>query len=376
MAFTFLHTSDWHVGKPFGRFLPEQQGVLRQARLTAIDRLADAARGGRARHVLVAGDVYDQPKLPDRELRAPLGQMHAHRDIAWHIIPGNHDPAGAGSVWERAVRDGLPANVNLYLEPRPAEIAEACWLLPAPLAAKSMTEDPTAWMDGAATPAGCHRIGLAHGSIQGFGSEKGASIEIAPDRPRRAGLSYMALGDWHGLSEIGPRAAYSGTPEPDGFLDNMPGFALLVTLEGVTSPPQLQRRQIGEHRWLQRSIGLVRSSDLAALEGEIEGLGAQARRTLLSLDIAGRVTMAEDREVRARLDRLESRVFHLDRRLERMLPTLGDDDLTQLAEGPLRDIGSELSLLTADVAHPEQAVAARALRHLYDVSQAMDGGQP
>ena len=40
----FLHTSDWHIGKPFGRFDAEQAAVLRRARLTAIDRLADTAR--------------------------------------------------------------------------------------------------------------------------------------------------------------------------------------------------------------------------------------------------------------------------------------------------------------------------------------------
>ena len=203
MALTFLHTSDWHIGKPFGRFDAEQAAILRRARLTAIDRLAEAARRGRALHVLVAGDVFDRPGLSDRDLRAPLAQMQAHADLAWHVIPGNHDPAVAGGIWERAVRDGLPGNVHLHLEARPVEIADRCWLLPAPLAARAMSQDPTAWMDTAATPEGALRIGLAHGSIQGFGSEHSASIEIAPDRPRRAGLSYLALGDWNGVREIG-----------------------------------------------------------------------------------------------------------------------------------------------------------------------------
>ena len=45
MALTLLHTADWHIGKPFGGFEPDKAGVLGHARLTAIDRLADAARG-------------------------------------------------------------------------------------------------------------------------------------------------------------------------------------------------------------------------------------------------------------------------------------------------------------------------------------------
>ncbi len=40
----------------------------------------------------------------------------------------------------------------------------------------------------------------------------------------------MALGDWHGRKQIGPRTWYSGTPEPDAFQDNDPGHALIVAL--------------------------------------------------------------------------------------------------------------------------------------------------
>ena len=367
MAFTFLHTSDWHIGKPFGR-LGERAEVLRHARLSAIERLAAAARTGNARHALVAGDLFDQPGLADRDVRAPIAQMQVHADIAWHVIPGNHDLAVPGGAWERARRDGLPVNVHLHLEARPVEIAPACWLLPAPLAARAMSEDPSAWMDHAATPEGALRIGLAHGSIQGFGSERSASIAIAPDRPRHAGLAYLALGDWHGCREIGPRAAYCGTPEPDGFLDNAPGLALVVTIDGPGATPRIERCEIGRHRWLARTVGTVRSSDLAALEGEIEGLGAQALQALLQVEVAGRITLTEERAVRQRLDRLEGRVLYLERRLGRLQTAPDEADIEQLADGPLREIGRELSLVAADGMLADRGKAARALRHLVDLA--------
>ncbi len=83
-------------------------------------------------------------------------------------------------------------------------------------------------MDGVASPAGTLRIGLAHGSVQGFGSAGEANVPIDPARVKSAGLSYLALGDWHGTTRISDRAWYSGTPEPDGFRDNDPGNALVV----------------------------------------------------------------------------------------------------------------------------------------------------
>ena len=90
-------------------------------------------------------------------------------------------------------------------------------VLPAPLTAKSTSRDPTAWMDAAATPSGSLRIGLAHGSVQGFGSAGEANVPIDPARAKSAGLAYLALGDWHGTTRISERVWYSGTPEPDGF---------------------------------------------------------------------------------------------------------------------------------------------------------------
>lgn len=369
MAFKLLHTSDWHIGKPFGRFAPEVAGVLRHARLKACDRLAAAARAGGARHVLVAGDVYDRPGLSDRDVRAPLEQMRAHADLVWHVIPGNHDPAEPGGVWDRVAQLGLPPNVRLHLHARPVEIESGTWLLPAPLAARALSSDPTAWMDDAPTPAGAIRLGLAHGSIQGFGSERSASIAIAPDRPRRAGLDYLALGDWHGAKQIGPRAAYSGTPEPDAFLDNEPGFALLVSVDGQGAEPRIERAPIGEYRWQNRVFDGAHMTELARLQGEIEGLAAAARQMLLRVEIAGRLTIGEERHLRCGLDLMESRVFHLERDVQRMSLRAETDDIDSLPDGGLREVARELSELAAAESDPNHPIAARALRHLFEIAE-------
>ena len=53
--------------------------------------------------------------------------------------------------------------------------------------------------------------------MQGFDSAGEANNPIAPDRARRAGLDYLALGDWHRTLQIGPATWYAGTPEADRF---------------------------------------------------------------------------------------------------------------------------------------------------------------
>ncbi len=216
----FVHTADWQIGKAFGGFPPEKQGVLRDARLSAVDRIAVIAHGHGATHVLVAGDVYDSETLPARDVMRLIERLKAHAPLVWLLLPGNHDPDRYGGLYERLLRSGLPVNVRLCREARPISLAPGVVVLPAPLKSRAETGDPTAWMDHAETPGEPIRIGLAHGSVQGFGSSSEAAARIDPLRLRSAGLAYLALGDWHGTKKVAEGVWYAGTPEPDRYLGN------------------------------------------------------------------------------------------------------------------------------------------------------------
>lgn len=373
MAITFLHTSDWHIGKPFGRFDDARAAILRRARLDAIDRLAQLGMSAGARSALVAGDVFDRPNLSDRDVREPLGQMRAHAGITWHIIPGNHDPAITGGIWDRIARDGLPANVRLHLAPGSVEIEPGCFLLPAPLTAKAVSRDPTLFMDETATPEGALRIGLAHGSIQGFGSKNDAAVMIAPDRARRAGLDYLALGDWHGTLKIGSHAAYSGTPEPDGYLDNDAGGALLVTIEGHGAAPRIERHATGQYEWAEHRLDVMRATDIDALEGSVEAWGPRARGKLLSLRLAGPIGLADLEALRHRLARIDARLFVLETNEEDLRVVAADSDLDSLSDAGLAALATSLAAGAQSRNAHEAAVAARALRHLFHLATEATG---
>jgi hypothetical protein len=225
----FIHSADWQIGKVFKQFGAKEES-LRQARLNVIERLGDLALTNGARHVLVAGDVYDSDAPSPVRLRAPIERMKPFAEVHWHLLPGNHDPHRPEGVWDRLLQIGLPENVHLHLMPGAAALDERAFLLPAPLARKAESGDVTAWMDGATTPPGALRIGLAHGSVTNFGSEGEATNPIDPARPKSAGLEYLALGDWHRTLQIGPAAWYAGTPEPDRAGGQEEGTALLVDI--------------------------------------------------------------------------------------------------------------------------------------------------
>ena len=361
MALRFVHTADWQLGRPFTRFPEELAGRLRAARLGAIERIVGAARAHGAAHVLVAGDVWDQETPSETTLVQPLDLMARASDLIWWLLPGNHDPARPNGLWERIATLGPPANVRLCVEAAPLSLPEGFWLLPAPLGHRGATGDPTSVFDAMVTPAGEPRIGLAHGGVVDFVTAGEAAAVIAPDRAARSGLAYLALGDWHGRLGIDRRTWYAGTPEPDRFAANDPGWCLAVTLAGGDAPPVVEAVRTAEFRWHGERVELVPGAEPEVFDRLTRDPSIPAARTLARLDLAGNVGLAERAALEARLDQLGPQLAHLEWR---------DDDLATLVEaGDLDALGETGSLRAAGEAlaarAEEDPAARRALDLLY-----------
>ena len=358
-----IHTSDWQLGKPFGRIGEEARLALGEARLDAIDTIAALARRESAPFVLVAGDVFDNPEPGDRVYRQALSRMKAAADIVWMLLPGNHDPARPDGIWTRLLAD-VPDNVRPCLEPKPVPLGDDAWLLPAPLVFKRSLDDPTAWFDGAETPPGALRIGLAHGPVREFGGEGAANL-LAADRARRAGLAYLALGDWHGHLAVGPATHYSGTPEPDDFGRTATGLVLGVELAGPAAPPRIVEHRTARYDWIAADWHISGSDDLAA---RLDGLAAASALAglVVRLRIAGRVSLAERVAIR---DRLENGVAHelrwLDLDLSELQARPTEGDLAEIdLNGVLRDAAERLQAI-AEEGGGQARLASAALERLY-----------
>ena len=306
----FIHTADWQIGKPFKQF-GDRESVLRQARLAAIENIGQLAAKEGATHVLVAGDVYDTEAPTARTLLEPLERMRRFGDLQWHLLPGNHDPHRPKGVWDRVLESEPPSNIHLHLKPEPVDFGPGAVLLPAPLTRKSEGGDLTEWMDRVETAPGAIRIGVAHGSVVGFGSGSEATNPIDPRRPALARLEYLALGDWHRTVQIGPSIWYSGTPEPDRAGGQEAGQALVVEIPGPGATATVTPHTVGSYRWLTIEDQLTDTGELEDLETRVRGL-PHLSSTILRLQLRGTLPLAGRAELDRRLLGIGAAMFHLD----------------------------------------------------------------
>ncbi len=362
-----LHTADWQIGKPFRRF-GDKVEALRAARLDAIERLGRLAVSEGVAHILVAGDVFDSETPTNVTLRGPLERMRGFAGIAWRLLPGNHDPHRPGGVWDRLRALGVPPNVRLHLSPEPVALGESCFLLPAPLTSKAETRDLTAHMDASSTPEGAIRIGLAHGAITQFGAGEGeAKNPIDPARAERAGLDYLALGDWHRTQSINARTWYAGTPEPDRHNSQAVGSALIVTIPRAGAVPQVERRCVGAYHWRSETIALTEDDQLAAHEAALRAAAEPMSKLVLALSVTGAVSIAGRRSVEQWIERLQALVFHLDADLAMRVRPDRDDFEAIDFDGVLRRVAETLKQRMAEpsLAPAERQTAEDALMTLY-----------
>lgn len=284
----FIHSSDLHLGKRFGNMPEDLRGRLREARHGIIARLAAHAQDNGANIVLLAGDTFDTETPAPEIRRQAFAEMNHHSLLRWILLPGNHDSLQAAQLWN-ALRGDAPDNIVLATEAEIVTIAPGVALLPAPCTARRPGRDLTQWMDGAATPDGSIRLGLAHGAIQSFSEDEVASDVIAPDRAKRAGLDYMALGDWHGSVCVNERTHYSGTPEPDRFKHGKPGQAILVSIEEAGAIPEIRTVDTGSFLWQDISLHLLPQDDSVGSLASLLPTGTKRRQTLLRIAASGRV---------------------------------------------------------------------------------------
>ncbi|WP_159981544.1 MULTISPECIES: DNA repair exonuclease [unclassified Novosphingobium] len=336
----FIHTADWQLGKPFGRFDAVTRAALTEARFDAIDAIGRAAAQHGAGHVIVAGDVFDTEGPDDRTIVQAVTRMARH-DCRWWLLPGNHDFARNGGLWDRVRRRGA-ANVTVLAEALPHEIEDGAWLLPAPLIHRHTLDDPTEAFDRMDTPGARLRIGVGHGSIRDFGTQGEAKNLIAPDRARRSNLDYLALGDWHGMLTVDARTWYSGTPETDRFGRDEPGHCLLVDVQPRAAPIVTPLRT-GRFQWLTRDWTVADAVGFSALCGDLLA-GCEPAATLLQLSLAGIVPLTDRVAMLRRIeDDLMHQLRHLDVRDADVVARPSEEDLAALStEGMLGRAGAML----------------------------------
>jgi len=370
MAFTFIHTADWQLGKSFGQFPEDIGGALRLARQRVISKIAEAATAAGAKHVLVAGDVWDSAIPSNTTLRQPLTIMGEAAELQWWLLPGNHDPDGPDGLWDR-IDTIKPANVRTLRSAEAVEIKKGVFILPAPWTRIQHGRDLTDWMPACETAKGALRIGLAHGGVRGFGSEgEGAREIIPPDRAETARLDYLALGDWHAHAEISTRAAYPGTPEPDRHKVGARGQVLAVTLE-VGKAPVVETVPTASYDWPLIDLAVEPGTIEAKLKDLRAALqaGHPLRRTHVRLNISGEMTVEDWAMFETFKDEMTGESASFDLRGANLvrLVVVAEDIESLDAQGSVREAAEALAAKSEDpdISREDRQIASEALRLLF-----------
>jgi hypothetical protein len=307
--------------------------------------------------------------LSPRSIKQPIERMCAFPDLHWHLLPGNHDPHRPNGLWDQLLRRGLPDNVHVHVAPEPTILEDdGAVLLPAPLQHRRTIGDPTTYMDDATVPDGLIRVGLAHGTITGFGSDdRDVPNYIAPDRSEKAGLSYLALGDWHGQKKINDRCWYSGTPEPDAFDVIDGGQALLVEIEGPGAPPTVTPVATGHYTWISLSQQINTRGDIDFLDGKLRGVAKDLNSVLVYLAVEGALSLQDRRYFEERIvEGVSAALCFLRVDDRRLFPRPTPEDLDQIDRGGfVRAAAEELKRQSEEGGDAERAIAAEALQRLY-----------
>ena len=316
----FVHTADWQLGMTRHFLAGEAQPRYSAARRDAVAGLRALAADVGAEFVVVAGDVFEHNQLAPPVISQSLEAMRAI-GIPVYLLPGNHDPLDASSVYTSALFTAeCPANVTVLDRPGIHEVRPGLQIVAAPWRSKAPTTDLVADVlrDLERLPAdGVTRVLVAHGGVDVLDPDptKPSLIGLAglEDALARGAVHYVALGDKHSVTEVGSsgRVWYSGSPEVTNYddVEPDPGHVLVVDLDETDPqrPVCVETPQVGCWRFGTLRRAVDNSRDIADLDLNLD-LMADKDRTVLRLALIGSLTVTDRAALDACLDKY-SRLF-------------------------------------------------------------------
>lgn len=306
----FLHTADWQLGMTRHFLNGEAQPRYSAARREAVARLGALCEQTGAEFVVVAGDVFEHNQLAPREISLSLEAMRSI-GVPVFLMPGNHDPLDASSVYTSA----------LFLAERPDnvivldgvhELRPGVQIVGAPWRSKAPTTDLLGEVLDSLADDGVTRIVVGHGGVDVLDPDptKPSLIRLgtAQAAVRRGAVHYVALGDKHSLTEVGDtgRIWYSGAPEVTNYddIEANSGHVLVVDIDEHSADRSVtvDARPVGQWRFVTLRRAVDTDRDIADLDMNLDGLAAK-ERTVVRLALTGALTITDKAALDACLDR-------------------------------------------------------------------------
>jgi DNA repair exonuclease SbcCD nuclease subunit len=307
----FLHTADWQLGMTRHFLAGDAQPRYSAARRDAVAGLGALAAEVGAEFVVVAGDVFEHNQLAPQVIGQSLEAMRAI-GIPVYLLPGNHDPLDASSVYTGALFTAeRPDNVTVLDRAGVHEIRPGLEIVAAPWRSKAPTTDLVAEVLEGLTPQPVTRILVAHGGVDVLDPDrdKPSLIRLAglEDALARGAIHYAALGDKHSLTQVGAggRVWYSGSPEVTNFddVESDPGHVLVVDIDDSDAQHvTVEPRDVGRWRFVTLHRRVDNGRDIADLDLNLD-LMTEKDRTVVRLALTGSLTVTDRAALDACLDR-------------------------------------------------------------------------
>ena len=308
----FLHTADWQLGMTRHFLAGDAQPRYSAARRDAVAGLGALAAEVGAEFVAVAGDVFEHNQLAPQVIGQSLEAMRAI-GIPVYLLPGNHDPLDASSVYTSPLFTAdRPDNVVVLDRAGVHQVRPGLEIVAAPWRSKAPTTDLVAEVLEDLSTASVTRVLVAHGGVDVLDPDrdKPSLIRLAglDDALARGAVHYAALGDKHSLAQVGGsgRVWYSGSPEVTNFddVESDPGHVLVVEIDegdprrAVSVTP----RDVGQWRFVTLHRQVDTSRDIADLDMNLD-LMTEKERTVVRLALTGSLTVTDRAGLDACLDR-------------------------------------------------------------------------
>jgi DNA repair exonuclease SbcCD nuclease subunit len=367
----FLHTADWQLGMTRHFLAGDAQPRYSAARRDAVAGLGALAAEVGAEFVVVCGDVFEHNQLAPQVIGQSLEAMRAI-GIPVYLLPGNHDPLDASSVYTSALfTTERPDNVVVLDRAGIHQVRPGLEIVAAPWRSKAPTTDLVAEVLEDLSPASVTRVLVAHGGVDVLDPDrdKPSLIRLAglDDALTRGAVHYVALGDKHSLTEVGNsgRVWYSGSPEVTNFddVESNPGHVLVVEIDESDSrgAVSVTARDVGHWRFVTLHRQVDTSRDVADLDMNLD-LMTEKDRTVVRLALTGSLTVTDRAALDACLDRY-ARLFAwlgLWERHTDLAVIPADGEFTDLGIGGFAAAAVDELVATAREGDAESAVDAQA----------------
>ncbi|MBW9211577.1 metallophosphoesterase [Mumia sp. zg.B53] len=299
----FIATADWQLGMTAWFLGDEARARFQQARLDAVRRIGDLAAERDAAFAVVCGDVFESNQL-DRAIVARTFEVLRGFSVPVVLLPGNHDPLDAASIYDsRVFAERKPDHVHVLRDSAPFTVVEGAEVVGAPWFGKHPTRDLVA--DACAglrpTSGDLVRVVAGHGVASTFNPDRDALAAIDVPTLTKAldsGRAHVAvLGDRHSTTEIESRIWYAGAPEVTSRREDDPGNVLVVDVDPESRAVTVDPVRVGRWRFEVVEQELASSEDVDRLADRLEQM-PDKDRTAVWLALSGTLSTAE----MARLD--------------------------------------------------------------------------